>query len=138
MTTNFGLDLSSADDIDETRTVTGVELVGQDAMWRLQTPPNQGILEADAPDQGLDLLGLLGTIESESEAATLPARIRAELTKDDRIQSVEVAIARTEEGPAVGYDIDIRCETAEGPFKLVGKAGDGTLDLAVKLLPGGI
>jgi hypothetical protein len=138
MTTEFGLDLSSFDDVDETREATGLELVGQDAVWRLKTPRANGILAADAPDYGLDLLEAIGSAETEADAASLPDRIRAELMKDERILSVEATVTRTVEGPATAYDIRIRCETNEGPFELVGRADDAGLDLAVKLLPGGI
>jgi len=139
MTTNFGLDLSSVDDVDETRTVTGVELVAEDALWRLKTPHSQGIFAADDPEYGLDLEAEIGKSDDPSDAAALPDKIRSELTKDDRILTVDTTISRTEQSNgAVDYDIAIHCETAEGPFELVGKAGDSGLDLAVKLLPGGI
>jgi len=138
VTTNFGLDLSSIEDVDETREVTGVELVAQDALWRLKTPRSMGILEADAPDYGLDLLEAIGSAETAADAASLPERIRAELTKDDRILTVEATVTSTVDGPSTAFDIRIRCETAEGPFELVGTVDDEGLDLAVKLLPGGI
>jgi len=136
---NYGADVFSADDVDETRTVTGVELVAQDAYWRLKTPDGQGILEADAPEgYGFDLEGAIGALESESDAAALPDKIRSELKKDDRILTVETETSRTiASNGAVEYDITIRCETAEGPFELVGKAGADGFDLAIKLLPGG-
>lgn len=139
MTTNFGLDLSSLDDVDESRTVTGVELVAQDAFWRLRTPHGQGILEADAPDYGFDLEGAIGEADSPEHAASLPAKIEAELTNDPRITDVTAEVVRTvATSGAVSYDITIRCETAEGPFELVGHAGDDGFSLAVNLLPGGI
>jgi hypothetical protein len=138
MTINYGLDLSSLDDVDETREVTGLELVAQDALWRLKTPRNMGILEADAPDYGLDLLEAIGSAETKEDAASLPDRIRAELLKDERILSVTANVEVTVEGPSTAFDIQIRCETAGGPFELVGTVDDEDLDLAVKLLPGGI
>jgi hypothetical protein len=139
MTSNFGYDLSSRDDVDETRTVTGVELVAEDAIWRLQTPHEMGILVADAPDYGFDLLEALGSAEIDGSFETLGDRIRAELTKDERILGVETTLARTlVAGGAVEYDIKIKCETAEGPFSLVGTSDGAELDLAVKLLSGGI
>jgi hypothetical protein len=139
MTTNYGSDLYSVEDVDPTRTVTGVELVGQDAYWRLRTPNAQGILEADSPDYGLDLEGLIGSIDTPSDAAALPDKIRSELKKDERILTVDSTITRTEQSSgAVDYDIAIRCESTEGPFELVGKVGASGFDLAVKLLPGGV
>ncbi len=138
MTSDFGLDLSSLDDLDETRTVTGLELVAQDAVWRLKTPRAMGILEGDAPDYGLDLLEALGSAQTETDAASLPDRIAGELTKDPRILTATATVARTVDGPATAFDVRIRCTTAEGPFELVGLAGDAELDLTIKLLPGGI
>lgn len=137
MTINFGLDLSSLDDIDETRTVTGVELVAQDTYWRLQTPRGMGILEADAPTYGIDLLGMIGSVETEADAASISGRIQSALTDDDRIASAVVTVNRIVSGPAVEYQITIRCETGEGPFELVGSVVGDELDLIVKLLPGG-
>ena len=110
MTTNFGTDLYSVDDVDPTRTVAGVELVAQDAYWRLKTPPAQGILEADAPDYGFDLEAAIGALDSDADAAALSDKIRSELTKDERILTVESTIVRTEQrNGAVDYDIGIRC-----------------------------
>jgi hypothetical protein len=139
MTTDFGLDLSSgADDVDETRTVTGVELIAQDAIWALKTPRGMGILEADAPDWGMDLLDALGSVETDSDVASLPGRIRNTLKDDERILTVDPTVTRTITGASVAYDIRIRCDTADGPFELVGTSDSSTLELAVKLLPGGI
>ena len=138
MTTEFGRDLSSLDDVDETREVTGLELIAQDAVWRLKTPRANGVLAADAPDYGLDILEEIGSADTEGGAASLPDRIRSELLKDERISSVDPTVIQTVEGPSTAYDIRIRCETSEGPFELVGRVDDTGLDLAVKLLAGGI
>jgi hypothetical protein len=133
---DFGTDLSSgAVDIDETRTVTGIELVAQDALWRLQTPRGMGILEEDAPDYGIDLLDAIGSVETDSDLAALPDKIEGELTEDPRILTCDAVITRTSSGPAVAYDIKITCETADGRFALVGTSDGVTLDLAVQLLP---
>lgn len=138
MTTDFGLDLSSFEDVDESRTVTGLELIAQDAVWRLQTPRAMGILAADAPNYGLDLLDTIGSVETESDVASLPARIEAALREDERIDAVTVTVGRTIEGPAASFQIVIHCETSAGPFDLVGLAGDGNLALTIKLLPEGV
>jgi hypothetical protein len=138
MTTLYGLDMYSLEEIDETRTVEGLELVAEDTYWRLQTPTGQGILAADAPTYGFDLLEAIGSAEVEGTFETLPDRVNTALADDERILTSTVTIDRTVDGPVTEYDIAIHCETAEGPFDLVGTAGDGVLDLAVKLLPGGI
>lgn len=139
MTTDFGLDMwSGPDDIDDTRTASGLELVAQDAVWRLKTPRSMGILEGDAPDYGMDLLEALGSVETDSDVASLPGRIRNELKEDPRILTVETDITRTLVGAAVQYDIKISCTTADGPFDLVGTADSASLNLEVVLLPGGV
>jgi hypothetical protein len=138
MTTNFGTDLSSLDDVDETRTVSGVELVAQDAIWRLKTPRGMGILAADSPEYGIDLLEAIGSATTPAQIAALPGLIQGELRKDERILFVEASVTAVTNGPATEYDIEISCETDEGPFSLVGTAGSADLDLAIKLLPGGI
>jgi hypothetical protein len=138
MTSELGRDLSSLDDVDETRVVSDAELVAQDVIWRLKTPRANGILAADAPDYGLDLLEEIGSADTEGGAASLPDRIRSELRKDERISSVVPTVTQTVEGPVTAYDIRIRCETSKGPFELVGRVDDTGLNLAVKLLAGGI
>lgn len=137
MSTNYGRDLSSMNDVDPSRVVSGVELVAQDTLWRLRTPHAQGILEEEAPDYGFDLEGAIGTIESPADAAALPDKIKGELSDDERILSTEAVITRTVNGPAVEYDIAIHCVTADGPFDIVGKAGVDGFSIAAKLLPGG-
>ncbi len=136
MTTNFGTDLYSADELDETREVSEVELVAQDAIWRLKTPRAMGILAEDAPDYGFDLLEAIGSVANKDDEAALPSRISDELTKDDRIETVSATVVSTKVGPAVSWSIRIACETSLGPFELVGSVADGELNLAVKLLGG--
>lgn len=138
MSSALGVDLSSLDDVDETREVTGVELVAQDAVWRLRTPRSMGILEGDAPNYGMDLLEAIGSAETDNDAASLPDRIRSELKNDERIESINASVISTVKGPATAYDIRIRCETADGSFELVGTANSATLELGIKLLPGGV
>lgn len=137
---DFGTDLSSDDDVDETREISGRELVAQDIKWRLQTPRSSGILEADAPAYGIDLLDLLGSVETDNDLASLPERITGEIEDDERISpgTTTVKVTRTIQGPAAAFDIKIHCETADGPFDLVGSVLNGEIKLSVELLQGGI
>ena len=107
------------------------------ATGRPQSPDQDPGLSR-APDYGFDLLEAIGSAEVAGDTASLPERIRAELTKDERILTVAATVTRSTEGPVTTFDIVIRCETSEGPFELVGFAGDEELDLAVRLLPGGV
>jgi hypothetical protein len=137
--TDFGLDLSSLYDVDDSRTVTGVALVAEDAFWRLRTAPSQGILEGDAPEYGYDLEGAIGAIDEPSQAAGIEQKIEGQLGDDPRISEVTATIVRViATTGAVSYDIQIHCDTADGPFDIVGTADASGLSLAVKLLPGGI
>jgi hypothetical protein len=67
---------------------------------------------------GLDLSELVGKLSPTAVAASLPARIRAELSKDERVDSVDVDVAIAIEGPAASFNIAIRVVTGEGPFTL--------------------
>lgn len=139
MTTNFGTDLYSVDDLDETQEVSGLALIAQDALWRLQTPRAMGILAEDAPTYGMDILEAIGSVETESDVASLPSQLEAELRGDERIHTAAATVIRTLlDGGAARFDISIECTTAEGPFDLVGSVIDGTVNLAIKLLPGAI
>lgn len=136
MPTDFGSDFSSAEDLDETRVASGVELVAQDAFWALQTPQNMGVMQDDAPHYGMDLLDEIGAVVTPAQEAALPDKIRNTLTNDPRIFTVNSTVTRIDSGgPAIEYDIAIHCETAEGPFDLVGTADAESVELKIKLLP---
>lgn len=133
----YGIDLSSADELDFTREVEGVELVAQDVLWRLSTPAGQGVLAFDAPEYGLDLSGMLGASLTDEAAASMPGRIRSELMKDERLLSVDVNIRTTRGAGTLAWDITIRCTTASGPFDLVFVLdADGVAKASIKILAG--
>jgi hypothetical protein len=78
---------------------------------------------------GFDLLDLIGSVVTESDAAALPGRIEAEAKKDERIDEVSVHVVRTQEGPATSFKITIDCTTAEGPFTLQLGVDEVTVEL---------
>ncbi len=116
--TDFGRDYSCTDSLRTARFVTGARLVAEAAYRRLTTP--RGMLRGgeDEAEYGLDLTELIGSIATEADAAALAGRVRAELEKDDRIESVEVTVTATTDGPATAYVVAVKATTAAGPFGL--------------------
>lgn len=116
----FGKDTFCGTELRTGRFVSGVRLVAQNAFHRLTTP--RGMLRGgeDEADYGMDLSALVGSVQSDSEAAAIPGRIRSELTKDPRILEVEstASVSRDPSG-AITITTSIHCQTAEGPFELV-------------------
>ena len=61
--------------------------------------------------------------------ASLPGRITSELLKDERIESVSVAILVTRDGAEVSFAITIQAVTSAGPFVLKVLASSVTVEL---------
>lgn len=119
MATDFGRDISCTDSLRTGRYVTGTRLVGEAIFRRLTTP--RGTLrggEAEA-NYGLDLVGILGTRTSPDFIATLPDRIRNEVTKDERVDDVDVEIVETGNAVVSALEITLRVQTSSAPFSLV-------------------
>lgn len=110
---DFGVDLDCTDDLDPMfGLVSGLRVVAQAVYRRLSTP--RGML-IDAPDYGFDVRSLLHRGMTPEERAAIPGMIRAEVVKDERIQSAEVQL--TDVLPE-SFRLVVRCQTAEGPFRL--------------------
>ncbi len=129
MSTDYGRDTSCTDSLQTGRFVTGVRLVGQACYRRLTTP--RGMLRGgeDEDNYGLDISELIGSGNPKSVAATLPGRISAELSKDERIESVEVEVLVTKDGPETNLSVTVKCQTGAGPFTLVLLASAVTVEL---------
>ena len=128
MTTNYGIDLSATDTIDATRTVTGERLLAEAAYRRLITP--RGKLRY-APNYGLCLSDLLNADVTNDFLAGIPALVRAELLKDERLQEVNVtySVDRTA-APSIAITLDIEGIAKDGgEFSLVLKATEVTVEL---------
>lgn len=126
---DLGRDVSCTDSILTGRFSTGAQLVAEAAYRRLTTP--RGMLrggEAEA-NYGLDLTELCGSTNVRSLQASLPGRIRSELTKDERIESVAVNVAVSQDGADTSFDITVECVTSAGPFTLQLLASDVTVEL---------
>ena len=116
---DLGKELSCTTSIRTGRFVTGARLVAEAAYRRITTP--RGMLRGgeEEANYGIDILGMLGSVASTSQARAAEARIRSELTKDERITKVEVGVVRTVAGPATTFTVTIRATTDVGPFDLV-------------------
>lgn len=111
--TDFGTDLSLVDDLEPTmREVSGTELLGQALFRRLTTP--RGML-LDDPDYGTDVREFVSWGALPTKFAAIPALVRAELLKDERIEAATVSTAVA--GGSVRLNISI--DTGDGPFPLV-------------------
>ena len=118
MAAELGREMSCTTSLKTGRYVTGLRIVGEACYRRLSTP--RGMLQGGEgeAEYGIDLTELIGTTNPRADAASLPGRIENELLKDERIESVEVDIGTTVEGPATTLAITVSCTTAEGPFSL--------------------
>jgi hypothetical protein len=112
--TDFGYDTSATDGIRAGKLVRGVRLVAEAAYRRLITPAGSLRGGKDEENYGLDLSDYIGRVDSKAVASALPGVIRAELLKDDRIETVSVTVTRTDLGAgAYSYAIAIACTTSQ-------------------------
>ncbi len=129
MASSFGRELSCTDELRTGRFVTGPRLVAEACYRRLTTA--RGTLRGSEDDQnyGLDLADFIGSTNPRAAEASLPARIRNELTKDQRVESVDVGVLATTDAGLVTFTITISVHTAEGPFTLQVGVDDVTVSL---------
>lgn len=125
----LGQDTWCADELRTGRYATGATNVALAAYRRLITP--KGTLRGgdDEADYGLDLSELVGSLADPSDSAALPGRIRAELSKDERILTLDVVVLTVTDGPTVSYEVTIQAETADGPFELTLDVDDVTTEI---------
>jgi hypothetical protein len=129
MATEFGKDISCTTSLRTGRFSTGVRLVAEAAFRRLITPRGMLAGGEEEADYGLDLTELVGSAETDRDAAALPGRIESELKKDKRIESVTAEVTVSRNGPSTSLAVSIRGVTAEGPFTLQVAASDVTVEL---------
>lgn len=126
---NFGKDTSCVSSVRTGRYVNGLRLVAESVFRRLTTPRGMLLGGEDEENFGLDLTELIGSASTTADAAALPGRIRSELLKDERIESVDVNVVSTVRAGAVSYIITIEAFTSLGPFTLTLAASDVTVSL---------
>lgn len=127
--TSFGRDISCTTSLRHGGFASGARLVAQACYRRLTTP--RGMLRGGEEEQsyGIDISELVGSSTSAAAVASLQGRVRAELEKDERIESVTVSVVPTTRGPATTYTITVAAFTSEGPFTLSLAASDVTVEL---------
>ncbi len=118
MSVDLGREISCTTVLKTGRYATGVRLVAEACYRRLTTP--RGSLRGGESEQnyGLDLASLIGSSKTKADAAALPGRIRSELEKDERVESVTADVLVTVDGPGTTFAITIEVVTSVGPFTL--------------------
>lgn len=118
MTTDFGRDISCTTALRTGTFATGKRLVAEAIFRRLTTPPGSLLGGDEEANYGLDLLSLVGAGAPQQVAATLPARIRTEVRKDQRVLSADVSVSWEQNGPVAVIHVTMTIETDIGPFDL--------------------
>jgi hypothetical protein len=128
-TSIFGKDTSCTSALRPGQFVTGARLVGEALYRRLSTP--RGMLRGgdDEESYGFDLLGVIGSTQSDADAIALQGKIRNEALKDERIIDAQVTVTLTRNGPAVSLDVLIEVTTGAGPFTLNIGVDEATVEL---------
>lgn len=112
MSTDFGTDISTAPDLDESfAPLTGQAAVAESLLRRFQTP--RGSL-AFHPDDGLDLTEYLHEGVDAAMLYGLKSAIETECLKDERVLEAQASLAHADESLDVAIDV----ESADGPFRL--------------------
>jgi hypothetical protein len=91
----YGVDVYCWDRLRTGRLVRGPELVAQAIYRRLTTP--RGTLRdgEEGTVYGLDIQDFIGQVGTANAVAAIPALIRAEVLKDDRVTNATVTAATT-------------------------------------------
>lgn len=121
MAEGYGTDTYCWDRLRTGRLVSGVELVAQ-ALYRRLTTPRGTLRDGDAGQiYGLDMQDFVGRVGTADAIAALPALVRAEILKDDRVTNATVK-ATTTTSPAglisVTLTIDAELVNAGNQFQL--------------------
>jgi phage baseplate assembly protein W len=112
----YGRDISCVRDLDPGVEVEGVTALAQALARRLDTPRG-GLV--DDPDFGFDLRSQLNKGSTQAEMNSLAARIRNELTKDDRVSMVSVTVAPLDtRGSSVRVTVRVRPKNSSEPFSM--------------------
>ena len=95
----------------------------------------------DDPDYGFNLAKQLNKSFDRTQPGALAAvgaRVRAELEKDDRLNSVtaRVLTGQSSDGGEGGLLVFVEGESVDGPFALVAAVGDMTVERMNRGLPG--
>lgn len=126
----LGTDTSCTDSLKTGRVSSGVRLVAESYYRRLITPRGTLIGGEEEADFGLDLADLCGSVQTKSDVASLEGKIIAELSKDERTETVSADVVRSiDSAGLVSFVITIRATTSAGPFTLVLGVSSATVEL---------
>jgi len=125
----FGKDTSCTSSMRAGQLVSGARLIGEAAFRRITTPRGSLRGGEEEADYGIDILDAIGSVNTKSDAAALAGRIRNELVKDERIQTVDVTITDVSEGVAKAFEIAIELGTSAGPFGLAVAVDEVSVEL---------
>lgn len=126
---SFGREMSCMTSLRTGQFVSGARLVAEADYRRLTTP--RGMLRGgeQEKDYGLDLTELVGSVVTRNDAAALEGRIRNELMKDERHESVSVVVHSITRGPKTTFQVRINAITTEGPFELALLVSEVTVEV---------
>lgn len=127
MTIDYGSDVWCDASVKTGRYADDLRLAAQNVVHRLTTP--KGALRGgeEEQDYGLDLPGMIGSAQTEADAAALPGRISVELSKDPRVLTTTTTVTSTSDGVATSWTVAITVTTERGSFRLA--ASEVTVEL---------
>lgn len=107
----YGVEIYCWDRLRTGRLVRGVEVVAQ-ALYRRLTTPRGTVRDGDAAlVYGIDIQDFVGRVGTADAIAAIPALIRAEVLKDDRVTNVKVtASSTTDRAGLVSVVVQIDCD----------------------------
>lgn len=111
----YGADTSCTDSFKPGTLVSGPTLVAE-AVYRRWTTPRGRLLED--PHYGLTIADYLSLELTPENAARIPAELKAEAMKDDRLDSCSYTSTLTGTGASLTLQADFDFECGEGPFSL--------------------
>ncbi|MFA5436583.1 MAG: hypothetical protein WC372_11150 [Candidatus Neomarinimicrobiota bacterium] len=130
----YGSEVWCLSELGTGRLVSGRAALAQALYRRLVTP--RGTLRGGREESayGLDVAGYVGAVGTTVARIALPAVVRAELLKDDRVRSVTVSATSVEEsgGITLVLDLDVTPHDEDEEFRLT----LGVSDVGVSVLGG--
>lgn len=127
MTTDFGIAVACTDALKTGRYVSGLRVLAESIYRRLIT--RKGELIQD-PEYGFPIADYLGSTTSPAEIARLPGLIRQAFASDERIEAIDTNVTETDLGGGeVAWDIALDVFSGLGPFRLVVRVSDVTVEL---------
>jgi hypothetical protein len=132
MSEGYGRDIWCMGSLSPGRVASESTLVAQALYRRLITP--RGMLRGgdEEQDYGFDVAQFVGHVDNDVAAAALPALVRAECLKDDRVSRVDAAadVARASNGlTEIALTLDVSLSDRRTSFSLTLSVTDAGLAL---------